>query len=59
MSTLQFLGLLFNPSIATNVLHYSSIQDPPNTDDEDEMDDNLKRGGVHVDVDYEIPYGPL
>ena len=23
------------------------------------MDDNIERGGVHVDVDYEIPNGPL
>ena len=49
------LGLIFNPSTAIGALHYSSTQDPPNTDDEDEMDDNLEHGGVHVDVDIEIP----
>ena len=52
------LGLIFNPSTATDALHYSSTQDPPNTDDEDEMDDNLEHGGVHVDVDTEIPDDP-
>ena len=31
-----------------------STQDPPNIDDEDEMDDNLEHGGVHVDVGCEI-----
>ena len=47
-------GLIFNLSIATSILHYLSTQDPPNTDDEDEMDDNLEHGGVHVDVGCEI-----
>ncbi|RVX19112.1 hypothetical protein CK203_008567 [Vitis vinifera] len=51
----NLLGLIFNPSTATGVLHYSSTQDPPNTNDEDEVDDNLEHGGVHVDVDIEIP----
>ena len=50
--------MIFNPSTATGALHYSSTQDPPNTDDEDEMDDNLEHGGVHVDVDTEIPDDP-
>ncbi|KAL6336235.1 hypothetical protein AAG906_011117 [Vitis piasezkii] len=54
----NLLGLIFNPSTATGALHYSSTQDPPNTDDEDEMDDNLEHGGVHVDVDTEIPDDP-
>ncbi|RVW17267.1 hypothetical protein CK203_069192 [Vitis vinifera] len=54
----NLLGLIFNPSIATGALHYSATQDPPNTDDEDEMDDNLEHGGVHVDVDTEIPNDP-
>ena len=51
--------MIFNPSTATGALHYSSTQDPPNTDDEDEMDDNLEHGGVHVDVDIGIPDDPL
>ncbi|RVW62573.1 hypothetical protein CK203_061606 [Vitis vinifera] len=55
----NLLGFIFNPSTATNALHYSSTQDPPNTDDEDEMDDNLEHGGVHVDVDTEILNDPL
>ncbi|RVW15292.1 hypothetical protein CK203_034290 [Vitis vinifera] len=29
------------------------------TNDEDEMDDNLQHGGVHVDVDCESPNDPL
>ena len=53
------LGLIFNPSTSTGVLHYSSTQDPLNTDDEDERDDNLEHGGVHVDVDTEIPDNSL
>ena len=52
------LGLIFNLSTATGTLYYSSTQDPPNIDDEDEMDDNLEHGGVHVDVDTEIPDDP-
>ncbi|RVX16294.1 hypothetical protein CK203_014328 [Vitis vinifera] len=55
----NLLGLIFNPSTTTDALHYSSTQDPPNTNDEDEMDDNLEHGGVHVDVDIEIPNDPL
>ncbi|XP_034710795.1 L10-interacting MYB domain-containing protein-like [Vitis riparia] len=55
----NLLGLIFNPSTATSALHYSCTQDPPNNDDEDEMDDNLEHGGVHVDVDTKIPNNPL
>nr|CAN69600.1 hypothetical protein VITISV_007656 [Vitis vinifera] len=55
----NLLGLIFNPSTTTDALHYSSTQDPPNTDDEDEMDDNLEHGGVYVDVDTEILDDPL
>ncbi|RVX08197.1 hypothetical protein CK203_017697 [Vitis vinifera] len=45
--------------LSNRFLHYSSTQDPPNTDDEDAMDDNLEHGGVHVDVDIEILDDPL
>ncbi|RVW24930.1 hypothetical protein CK203_079546 [Vitis vinifera] len=55
----NLLGLIFIPSTATSALHYSSTQDPPNIGGEDEMDDNLEHGGVHVDVDTEIPDNPL
>ena len=48
------LGLIFNPSTTTDALHYFSTQDPPNIDDEDEMDDNLEHGRVHIDADIEI-----
>lgn len=34
-------------------------KDPSNTDNEDEIYENLEHGGVHVDVDYEFPYDPL
>ena len=54
-----YFHVLYITSTATSALHYSSTQDPPNTDDEDEMDDNLEHGGVHVDVDIEIPDNPL
>ena len=37
----------------------TTLPHPPNTDDEDEMDDNLEHGGVHVDVDTEILNDPL
>ncbi|KAL6333895.1 hypothetical protein AAG906_039306 [Vitis piasezkii] len=53
----NLLGLIFNPS--TNrcpplLFHPRSTKH----DDEDEMDDNLEHGGVHVDVDTEIPDDP-
>ncbi|RVW21160.1 hypothetical protein CK203_110649 [Vitis vinifera] len=50
----SLLGLIFNPSTAIGALHYSSTQDSPNTNDKDEMDDNLEYGGVHVDVNTKI-----
>ena len=53
------LGLIFNPSTTTNALHYTFTQDPPNTDDDDKMDDNSEHGGVHVDVDIKILDDPL
>ena len=59
MPKLQLARIDFNLSTAISVLHYSSTQDPPNTDDEAEMDDNLEHGGVHVDVDTKIPNDPL
>ena len=46
----KLLGLIFNPSTTTSVLHYSLTQDLSNTNDEDKMDNNLQHGGVHVDV---------
>ena len=55
----KLLGLIFNMSTITGILHYSSTQDPSNISDEDEMNDNLEHGRVHVDVDYEIPNNPL
>ena len=55
----NLLGLIFNPSTTTNALHYTFTQDPPNTDDDDNMDDNSEHGGVHVDVDIEILDDPL
>ena len=54
-----YFHVLYITSTTTCALHYSFTQDPPNTDDEDEMDDNLKHGGVHVDVDTEIPDNSL
>ncbi|RVW66577.1 hypothetical protein CK203_064605 [Vitis vinifera] len=55
----NLLGLIFNPSTTINAPHYTFTQDPPNTDDDDMMDDNSKHGGVHVDIDIEILDDPL
>lgn len=45
------LGLLFNKTTATGVLHFSSTQDPPNTDEECELDEPYLNAGIHVDVE--------
>jgi len=53
----KLLEIIFNKNNATGVLHHSSTQDPPNTDDENELDDQYINNGngsanyVHVDKD--------
>lgn len=44
----ELLGLLFNGSTGTIVLQHSSAQNPPTTDDENELNDALIRFGVHI-----------
>ncbi|KAJ1402573.1 Myb/SANT-like domain [Sesbania bispinosa] len=47
----KLLGILFNRSTATGVLHHSSNQDPPNTDEENELESQYLNVGSRVDVD--------
>ncbi|XP_061336432.1 uncharacterized protein LOC133283570 [Gastrolobium bilobum] len=49
----KLLGILFNRSTATGVLHQSSTQDPPNTDEELELENQYLNNGVHVDVNQD------
>lgn len=40
------MGIIFKRSTATGVLHHSATQDPPNTDEENELENQyLNRGG--------------
>ncbi|XP_073221565.1 uncharacterized protein [Cicer arietinum] len=49
----KLLEILFNKNNATGVLHHSSTQDPPNTDEENELDNQYLNIGSasHVRVD--------
>jgi hypothetical protein len=53
--------IIFNKNNATAVLHHSSTQDPPNTDDENELDDQYINNGSanHVHVDKDSSYDDL
>ena len=42
---------MFNKSTATRVLHYVSTQDPPNSDEENALEERLIHGGVHVNLE--------
>ncbi|GAV80568.1 Myb_DNA-bind_3 domain-containing protein, partial [Cephalotus follicularis] len=42
------LGIIFNKSTTTGVLHYASMQDPPNTDEENELKEKFLNAGVHI-----------
>ncbi|GAV83466.1 LOW QUALITY PROTEIN: Myb_DNA-bind_3 domain-containing protein [Cephalotus follicularis] len=55
----KLLGLIFNKSTAMGMLHYSSTQEPPNSDEENELDDEFRYSGVHVDVDLTSPDDPV
>lgn len=46
------LEIIFNKNNATGVLHHSSTQDPPNTDEENELDNQYLNNGSasHVRV---------
>ncbi|XP_058740553.1 uncharacterized protein LOC131612821 isoform X2 [Vicia villosa] len=49
----KLLEIIFNKNNATGVLHHSSTQDPPNTDEENELDNQYLNNGsaCHVRVD--------
>ena len=51
LSNYNLLGLIFNKSTATRVLHYASTQDPPNSDEENALEELLIHGGVHVNLE--------
>ena len=51
LSNYNLLGLIFNKSTATRVLHYASTQDPPNSDEENALEEQLIHGGVHVNLE--------
>ncbi|KAJ1400273.1 Myb/SANT-like domain [Sesbania bispinosa] len=47
----KLLRVLFNRSTVTGVFHHSSNQDPPNTDEENELESQYLNAGSHADVD--------
>ncbi|XP_050290217.1 L10-interacting MYB domain-containing protein-like [Quercus robur] len=51
LSNYNLLRLIFNKSIATRVLHCASTQDPPNSDEENALEERLIHGGVHVNLE--------
>ena len=51
LSNYNLLGLIFNKSTATGVLHCASTQDPPNSDEENELEERLIHVGVHVNLE--------
>lgn len=59
----KLLDIIFNKNNAAGVLHHSSTQDPPNTDDENELDDQYINNGNgsanHVHVDKDSSYDDL
>jgi hypothetical protein len=42
------LGLIFNSSTTIGVLRHSSARTPPDSDEEEELNDALLRFGMHV-----------
>ena len=53
------LGIIFNKNIASGVLYHSSTQDPPNTDEEQELENQYLNPGAHVDVDHDSSDGDM
>ena len=45
------MGLISDKSTATGVLHHASTQDPPDPDDEIELDKQFLHSITHVDLD--------
>ncbi|KAL0007644.1 hypothetical protein SO802_009146 [Lithocarpus litseifolius] len=48
LSNYNLIGLIFNKSTATGVLHCASTQDPPNLDEKNALEERLIHGGVHA-----------
>ncbi|KAL0003888.1 hypothetical protein SO802_011449 [Lithocarpus litseifolius] len=51
LSNYNLLGLIFNKSTATKVLHCASTQDPPTSDEENVLEERLIHGRVLVNLD--------
>ena len=51
LSNYNLLGLIFNKSTATGVLHCASTQNPPNLDEENALGVWLIYRGVHVNLE--------
>ena len=51
LSNYNLLGLIFNKSTATGVLHCASTQGPPNSDEENALEEQLIHGRVHVNLE--------
>ncbi|KAF7844233.1 L10-interacting MYB domain-containing protein [Senna tora] len=47
----NLLGIIFNRSTATGVLHHSSTQAPPDSPQERELENEFLYGGILVDID--------
>jgi hypothetical protein len=45
------LGTLFNKTTATRLLAFASTEDPTNTEEERELDEQYRYGGIHVNMD--------
>ena len=51
LSNYNLLGLIFNKSIATGVLHCASTQYPPNSDEKNALEEWLIHRGVRVNLE--------
>ena len=51
LSNYNLLGLIFNKSTATGILHCVSTENPPNLDEENALEEWLIHGGVHVNLE--------
>ena len=51
LSNYNLLGFIFNKSTITRVLHCASTQDPPNSDEENALEEQFIHGGVHVNLE--------
>ncbi|KAF7800916.1 L10-interacting MYB domain-containing protein [Senna tora] len=47
----NLLGIIFNKSTATGVLHHSSTQAPPDSQQDRELENEYLYGGIHVELD--------